>query len=269
MSAGEIIDVHTHAFPDFLAPHAISRLEERAAIRARLDGTAAGLLASMDRAGIRRSVVCSIATEPRQFKAIMQWSREIASERLLPFPSVHPSSGAAAEEVRRVAAAGFRGIKLHPEYQDFHADDPGLAAFYGEIERARLVVLFHAGHDIGFPDSERSAPRRILAVARAYPGLRVVASHLGGFRRWEEVAGHLLGSELYLDTSYAIGHVPAELFATILNGHRPDRILFGSDSPWVDQAEAVGQIRALRLGPARETAILGGNARALLGLPEG
>lgn len=266
MPSGEIIDVHTHAFPDFLAPHAISRLEGQAAVRARLDGTAAGLLASMDRAGIGRAVVCSIATEPRQFKAILQWSSGIASPRLLPFPSVHPASPEARDEVRRVAEGGFRGLKLHPEYQDFHVDDPALASFYEAIDAAGLIILFHAGHDIGFPDSERSAPRRILQVVRSHPGLRVVASHLGGFRRWDEVAGHLLGSNLYLDTSYTLGHIPAGLFTTIVNGHRPDRILFGSDSPWVDQAEALGQIRDLRLEPALEARILGGNAMALLGL---
>lgn len=266
-SAG-VIDVHAHAFPDFLAPHAVSLLERKAGVTARLDGTVAALLASMDRAGIDQAVVCSIATEPRQFAAILAWSLGIAGPRLVPFPSVHPASAQAVEEVGRVAAAGFRGLKLHPEYQDFHADDPGLSEFYGAVRRAGLVILFHAGHDIGFPDSERSAPRRILQVARSFPGLRVIAAHLGGYRRWEEVAAHLLGSDLFLDTSYTLGHIPAELFRTIVDGHRADRILFGTDAPWVAQAEALREFRALKLDPAREGAILGGNARSLLGLPQ-
>jgi predicted TIM-barrel fold metal-dependent hydrolase len=261
------IDVHTHAFPDAVAARAIPHLEGKAGVRAALDGTVAALLASMDRAGVATSVVCSIATDPAQFASILRWSAAIAGERLLPFPSVHPGSPAAVAEVAQVAAAGFRGVKLHPEYQDFHVDDPALEPFYRALEASGLVVLFHAGHDIGFPDSERAAPARFAALHRAFPALRVVAAHLGGFRRWEHVAAELVGTGVWLDTSYTLGHAPEALARAILLGHRPDRLLFGSDSPWVDQAAAIAALRALALPEALERRILGGNARELLGLP--
>jgi predicted TIM-barrel fold metal-dependent hydrolase len=260
------IDVHTHAFPDALAARAVPRLAASAGITARLDGTVAALLGSMDRAGIALSVVCSIATEPRQFASILAWSEAIAGPRLLPFPSVHPGSPQVVEEVRSVARAGFRGVKLHPEYQDFAIDAPRLQPLYAALEEAGLTVLFHAGHDIGFPDSDRAAPARILAVHRAFPRLRIVASHLGGFRRWEEVAALLVGTGVWLDTSYTLGHIPDGLLRGILAAHRPDRILFGSDSPWVGQEEALAGIRALGLAPDLERRILSANARELLGL---
>ena len=82
-----IIDFHTHAFPDRVATAAIPALEAEGNIRAHLDGTVAGLLASMDRAGIDQSVVCSIATRPEQFEPILHWSRAIRSERIIPLPS--------------------------------------------------------------------------------------------------------------------------------------------------------------------------------------
>jgi len=261
-----VVDFHAHAFPDALAARAVPHLAARAGVTASLDGTVNGLIASMDRAGVGAAVVCSIATEPRQFPAIVRWSAQIAGPRLIPFPSVHPASPGRLAEVREVAAGGFRGVKLHPEYQDFHVDDPELSPFYGELSAAGLVALFHAGHDIGYPDSERAAPARILAVHRAHPGLRIVASHLGGFRRWEEVVRTLVGTGVWLDTSYTVGHIPASLLREIVEGHRPDRVLFGSDSPWVDQAVALGQIRALGLDPGLERRILGGNAAELLGL---
>ena len=59
---GGVIDFHTHAFPDALADRAMGQLQARAGIRACLDGRVGSLLASMDRAGIDRSVVCCIAT---------------------------------------------------------------------------------------------------------------------------------------------------------------------------------------------------------------
>ncbi len=91
MSRAAAIDVHTHAFPDRLAARAIAALEAGApSCRAFLDGRLASLVASMDRAGIETSVVASIATKPEQFPAILAWSREIASPRIVPFASVHP-----------------------------------------------------------------------------------------------------------------------------------------------------------------------------------
>ena len=258
--------MHAHAFPDALASRAVAHLAAKAGVVPALDGTVGALLASMDRAGIAAAAICSIATEPSQFRAILRWSASIASDRIVPFVSVHPGSSEALEQVREAAAAGFRGVKLHPEYQDFFVDDPGLAPLYRELEAQRLVALFHAGHDIGFPDSDRAAPARFLSVHRAFPGLRLVASHLGGFRRWREVADCLVGSGVWLDTSYTLGHVPGDLLREILLGHRADRLLFGTDSPWVDQRTAIDEFRALALPPALEARILGGNARELLGI---
>ena len=85
-----VTDFHAHAFPDFLAERAISHLEGMGDTGAFLDGTVAALIASMDKAAISRSVICSIATEPRQFESIMKWSKEISSSRITPFPSIHP-----------------------------------------------------------------------------------------------------------------------------------------------------------------------------------
>jgi predicted TIM-barrel fold metal-dependent hydrolase len=266
MNGSPIIDFHTHAFPDKLAARAIAHLERQGGVHAALDGTIGALRASMDRAGIAAAVVCSIATDPGQFGSILRWSKAIAGPRLLPFPSVHPAALDPADEVRQIAAAGFRGVKLHPEYQRFHVDDPALAELYRSLEEAGLIALFHAGHDIGFPDSERAAPRRLLAVHQAFPALKIVASHLGGFRRWEEVAAHLLGSGIWLDTSSTIDHIPAGLLREILAGHRPDRLLFGTDSPWSDQAGEIARVRALDLPAAATDLILGGAARELLRL---
>ncbi|NLF31198.1 MAG: amidohydrolase family protein, partial [Planctomycetes bacterium] len=43
-----------------------------------------------------------------------------------------------------------------------------------------------------------------------------------------------------------------------------DRILFGTDSPWADQREEIGRMKALGLTDAEYDAIFSGNARRLL-----
>ena len=75
---------------------------------------------------------------------------------------------------------------------------------------------------------------------------------------------HLVGGGAYLDTSYVMGHIPDGLRDEILMGHREDRLLFGSDTPWMGQRESVAWIRSLRLPPVREELLLGGNAARLL-----
>jgi len=43
-------------------------------------------------------------------------------------------------------------------------------------------------------------------------------------------------------------------------------LLFGSDSPWVDQQKTIEDLRSFALGPDVEARVLGGNARRLLKL---
>ncbi len=120
-----VIDFHAHAFPDELAPRAVGGInaglaEEEHAV---IDGTVGALLVSMDRAGIGRAVLWSIATKPTQVEPIIRWSLSVASERIIPLGSVHPDAADPAADVAKVAAAGLKGIKLHPMYQGFAADE--------------------------------------------------------------------------------------------------------------------------------------------------
>ena len=57
-----IIDFHTHAFPDKLAPKAMKILSSQSAFEPWTDGTVSGLKKSMDEFGIDISVVLGIAT---------------------------------------------------------------------------------------------------------------------------------------------------------------------------------------------------------------
>jgi len=267
-----VIDFHTHAFPDELAPRAVKAWNSAVppAAAAVLDGTLRSLLASMDRAGIERSVVCSIATAPRQAEAILRWSQEVRQDRIIPFASVHPDSPDAPGDVRRIAEAGLKGIKLHALYQGFALDEPRIWPVYEAVAGTGLVLLLHSGGDLAFPpDDDRASPRRLLAVHRAFPDMPMVAAHLGGWRRWAEVLDTLAGTGVYLDTSYTFGVAPEGMVREILRRHPPERILFGTDSPWVDQSAALAGARKAIGNPEALRRALGGNAARLLGLARG
>ncbi len=264
------IDVHTHAFPDRLAERAIAALEAQApSCRAFLDGRLASLVDSMDRAGIETSVVASIATKPEQFPSILAWSREIASRRIVPFASVHPDDSDAVPRLRAVADAGIRGVKLHAYYQAFTVDEERMAPLYAEMERLGLVLLLHAGFDPGFERRRIADPARIAAVAARFPRLKLIAAHLGGWQDWDEGERVLLGRSVCLDVSDCLGWIPADQARRFLERHPAESLLFGSDSPWADQAEAVALARRAGLPQARLDALLRGNAARLLALDEG
>ena len=261
-----IIDFHAHAFPDKLAARAVPALEKEGGIKAKLDGTVSALLGAMDEAGVAASVVASIATKPEQFKPIIEWSAAIASERLIPFPSVHPADAEASAHVHAIASEGFRGLKLHPYYQDFYLDEERVFPIYEAAMESGLVLLLHTGFDIAFERIRRADPARVLNVVNAFPELKLITSHMGAWEDWEEVEKCLLGKPIYMDLSFSAQFMPPARSRDFLLAHPREYLLFGTDSPWADQGEVIGYIRSLELESEWERAILFENARGLLGL---
>jgi predicted TIM-barrel fold metal-dependent hydrolase len=265
-----IIDIHAHCFPDDIARRALPGMEAAAGVKAALDGTLGELLRSMDGAGIDLAVAQHIATRPGQEKAINKWAREIQGERMLCFGTIHPDSPDWRDAIKRMADEGFKGVKFHGDYQDFFVAAPRMFPIYEALCAAGLIVLFHAGIDIGRPDPCHCPPGQLRAVVERFPEGRWIAAHMGGYLCWDEVGEHLAGLPLYFDTSYCYPRMGAAGMRAMIRAHGAERILFGSDSPWEDQAAAVGHIRELGLSVEEEGAVLGGNALALLGLsPKG
>jgi uncharacterized protein len=262
-----IVDFHTHAFPDALAARAMKALlAEAPGIRAYLDGTVGDLLRSMDGTGIEKSVICCIATWPEQFDPILRWCGQIRSDRLIPFPSIHPADPAALDRVRRIAAEGFLGIKMHPYYQDFFADEERMLEIYEEVDRHGLLLVMHTGYDIAFPRIRRADPQRILQVTELFPSLKFITTHMGAWDQWDEVQEQIVGREIYMEISFALEELGPRRAREMLLGHPDGFVLFGTDSPWTDQAHTLALLENLRLPQGKLDRILAGNSLTLLGL---
>jgi uncharacterized protein len=74
----------------------------------------------------------------------------------------------------------------------------------------------------------------------------------------------LLGQEIFMEISFALTYLTPEQAVRMLNKHPADYLLFGSDSPWDNQAEAIQRLRQLSLPEALLNRILGGNGERLL-----
>ena len=86
----KIIDIHTHIFPDEIAPSTVKYLEEVANTKAYLNGTIADLKKSIKSAGISISVNQPISTKPSQVQSINNWIKQIQDDTIISFGTIHP-----------------------------------------------------------------------------------------------------------------------------------------------------------------------------------
>lgn len=266
-----IIDFHTHTFPDKVAPKAIGKLAAIAGIEPFTDGTVGDTLASQERTGVDICVCLNIATNPGQEHTINNTAASICKEypnRLIAFGSVHPDSPDAMEELAHIKELGIPGVKMHPDYQGFMADEERLDPIYDRISELGLPLVLHAGWDCYSPNLIHCPPERSASVARKFPKLKLVLAHFGGLKQWDQVLEHLAGlPNVYFDTAMAATYqLSEELAMKILNRHPAENILLGSDCPWEDPRASVRWVQALPLSESRKEAILSGNACRLLGL---
>jgi predicted TIM-barrel fold metal-dependent hydrolase len=279
-----IIDMHTHSFPEKLAASTLEKLSAASHTRPFTNGTPGGLQASMREAGVDLSVVLPVATSPRQVEHVNDASarlNETAEETgLLSFGCMHPDYEGWREELARVKALGMKGIKLHPVYQGADLDDPRYLRILDRAGELGLVVVTHAGLDVGFPGVVRCSPEMVRrAVAQVGP-VKLVLAHMGGWRCWDRVLELLPELPVLIDTSFSVGRMSPlndgfyqeeELrlldsrgFLKLVRAFGAGRVLFGSDSPWSGQKESLEWVRSQPLTEEERTAILGGNAQNLL-----
>lgn len=259
-----VIDFHTHCFHDNIAPAAIDSLENRARIAAAHDGTVAGLLDHMKQCSVDKSVVLPVATKPSQVPVINAWAVENEQDRLCFFGACHPDDPDVFKNLSWLKQHGFKGIKLHPDYQRFFADESRLMPVYEAIRDLNLIVVLHAGVDVGYPSPVHCTPLLLRRVLHNVPGLKLVAAHMGSHALWRDVEEVLLGLPLYLDTCYSHYILGDEGMAHIIRRHGAENVLFGTDSPWKKADDEIERISGLPLPASDIERILYKNAYELL-----
>ncbi len=261
-----IIDFHTHCFPERIANKAINTLSSCSGAEvAHHEGSDASLAATIKSFGADMAVVLNIATNPRQQKSVNDYAIRInAQNGLIAFGSVHPESPDALDELERLHAAGIKGIKLHPDYQHFFVDEERLFPIYDKAAELGLITIFHAGVDIGIPDPVHCTPQTLASVLPRFKGAPVVAAHFGGYMKRDQTMQHLIGKDVYFDTSYSYSRFPPLWAKEIIEKHGAKKILLGSDMPWSRTDYEINYIKSLGLGEEDLDLILGGNAQRLL-----
>ena len=262
-----VIDFHTHAFPERIAEKALKGLSHSGGgLIPQGKGTLESLKEEMKKDGIDISVVLGIATNPLQQKNVNDFAKEVSKEdRFIAFGSIHPDSPDAIEELERIKMLGLKGIKLHPEYQNFFVDDIKMKPIYKKISELGLITLFHAGHDYGFSEPYHCMPDNLLNALK-WIDSPVVAAHWGGLGCGKEVLEKLCGLDIWFDLAFGYGTMPKVIAQKIVDKHTPDKLLFGSDMPWHRPAWERCLVESLDLSKEDKEKIYYKNAIKLLGI---
>lgn len=262
------IDIHTHAFHPKIAHKAVDHLNNFYDLTCSGDGTIAHLLERERQAGLEKCVVLCAATAPAQVIPANNYAINLQKEHpdtVIAFGTLHPGYENWEQELGRIKAAGIHGIKLHPDFQSFRLDDPRLLPIF-EAAQNDFVFEIHIG-DKTSPEKNPSCPYKLAAILDAFPRLKVIAAHFGGYRMWAHALRALTvrkRENLWFDTSSTTPFATPMLLKKLLAAFPRERILFGTDWPLYDPVEE--RQRLQRLGGLKDSEIeeIMGNAAGLL-----
>ena len=263
-----IFDAHCHIYPDVLAPKAvrgIDRFYDHLPFEP-YDGTTGTLLRIGKEAGVSHFLVHSVATAPRQVSSI---NRFIAAEvvksegAFTGLGTLYPDSDQLEQDFRELAELGLRGVKLHPDFQQFEADSDRAMRIYELCAEAELPVLVHTG-DHRF---DYSNPNRVANVLRAFPTLKFVGAHFGGWSVWDDAVRLLSGFDnIMVDTSSTFYAVGRDRGKELIRTWGAERVMFGADYPmWHSQPE-IDSLLEMDLTEEEYRRIFWDNAAAVFGL---
>ncbi len=262
---------HAHVFPESINPN----------------GSIDRLLRLLDACKIEQ-VVC-FAPFPHQMdgKGIEpnEWlARSIeGNPRLFGFGTVDPRRDDLAAQVRRIKELGLRGMKLHPNAQDFDILAPKILQVYGEAEAQNLFITFHSG--VHRSRLRETAVKKFDEIPWQFPRLKFSMEHVGGYHFFNEALA-VIFNHVPPPWETGVCNVFAGLASVFTTDHNRfwylseerlkelaaqvgvRQLIFGLDFPYNLEDDTLLGMRTLsRLFTPEECAmILGGNLRRELGI---
>jgi uncharacterized protein len=242
--------------------------------KARMVG-AEELIATMDEAGVERSVVCGFSWgEPELCALHSGYLLEMGAlypSRLIVFISlVLTHSDRSARELERGIEAGAKGVGevafYHHEMtsQDLHAMKPTL----GLMEQKGVPLLLHTNETVGHPYPGKGMTRleRFYEMILSFPRLTFLLAHWGGglpfYELMPEVARAM--SNVYYDTAASPFLYSKTIYAIVSQMAGPNKILFGSDFPLVPPQRYFRELQESGLTAEDQEKILGLNMARIL-----
>lgn len=261
----EIIDAHAHIYPAKIAEKATKAIGDFYDLKMELTGNSEKLLQEGKAAGISRFVVHSCATKASQVRAINEFIKnEITTNKeFIGFMTLHQdmTEDEIEEEVDFCIKSGFKGIKLHPDFQRFYIDEEKAEKFY-RVVGERLPFLLHVGDD----RYEFSKPYRMANAAKKFKDVRFIAAHFGGYRCWNETEVYDGLENVFFDTSSSLAFLAPEEAKRMIDRRGAERFFFGTDFPMWEAKAELERFMRIPLSDSEREKILFSNAKSFLKL---
>ncbi len=278
-----IIDCHTHIFPDEIRKDRgpfCERDKGFSSIYKNSKTKIAGvedLIASMDEAGVERSVICGFPWgRPDLCSLHNEYLMESASRyphRLIVFISLPFSDPDGSErELHRMMKGGARGVGeiafYHHEMtsQDIASIKPILT----QMEKKRIPILLHTNERLGHPYPGKGATplERFYEFILAFPNLSILLAHWGGGLPFYELMPEVSKTmaNVYYDTAASPFLYSKKIYAIVSEIVGARKILFGTDFPLISPQRYFRELEESGLSGEDRENILGLNFLRLFGL---
>lgn len=214
------------------------------------------LVANMDKAGVDRAVCFPFVEGSFTNQPVADAVRAFP-ERIIPFCAVNPWGPGAPELLAEcIASYGARGLKLHPALHGYRLSNAALTGPVLEVvQDSCLLVICHGGSDL------YNSPAEFDLFATRYPRVPILMAHSGMFWLHDEAIEVAQRHEnIYLETS----RVPSFEIARSVAALGAERVIFGTDSPFVDYEAEPLKLRAAIPDELAFRKVAGENLQALL-----
>jgi predicted TIM-barrel fold metal-dependent hydrolase len=242
-----VVDVHAH-----LGPYSLFYIP---------DPDASTMVSVMDRTGTDVTVVA--ANRAIQQDAHLGNSQALAAVnahpgRIAAYAVVNPWQDPERELERLANDERFVGIKVHPTLHRYPVTGARYDAVWAFAEETGCPVLSHSEHRSAY-----DAPALFEAVATKYPRAAVILGHAGitaaGVDEAIEAAARHESLWLEVCGSQMTGPLIVEMIERVGG----ERVLFGSDFPFIDQRMSLGRVVCAPLTESQRQDVLSANARRL------
>lgn len=262
----KIIDFHTHIYPPKIATKAVLSVGDFYNLKMHGAGTADDLINQGRECGVTGYVILPVAVTAQHVESINNFAAgEVASHpEFYGFGTIHVEYENKIEEAERIASMGLRGIKIHPDTQEFNIDDERMFEFYDFLQQTDMPIIMHCG-DYRYTYSH---PKRLKRVLGMFPKLTVIAAHFGGWSVYDLAYEYLKDENCYLDTSSSFKMLGNERSKELIGMYGAERIVFGSDFPMRNSFKELETFLSFGLGNNANELILHKNAEKILKIKE-
>jgi len=230
------------------------------------------LLRRMDRAGVDKALTWLQPPYRREIDDANAYVYEATKrhpDRILGFGWADPNLGVqqAVSAARRfVQEYGFYGVKLNGAQNSFYIDDRDLSMpVIEEVARLGSRLAFHVGADA----FEQTHPFRVAKIAERYPGLPILAVHMGGVGHADLTNAMIEFAQQYSNVTLIGSAVREVAVLKAIHTLGASRVCFGSDTPFSLMHVEVAKYHALLDGEVsseEKALVMGTNIARLFGL---